>query len=54
MQHKKVLADIQDCINIDSATDNCLQITRMTRLNMAINNLQDCIESLAVFCNDNK
>lgn len=51
---KKVLADITDCINIDSATDNRLQIERIARLDIATSNLQDCIESLVVFCNDNK
>lgn len=51
---KKVLADITDCINLDSATDNNLQVNRLARLVMATNNLQDCIESLSIFCNDNK
>lgn len=51
---KKLLADITDCINIDSATDNSLRIERIARLDIATNNLQDCIESLIVFCNDNK
>lgn len=51
---KKVLADITDCINIDSATDNELQVERLTRLVMATGNLQDCIESLVIFCKDNK
>lgn len=51
---KKVLADITDCINLDSATDNNLQINRLARLDIATNNLQDCIESLVAFCESNK
>lgn len=51
---KKLLSDIIDCINIDSATDNKLQINRLARLDIATNNLQDCIESLVLFCDSNK
>lgn len=52
---KKVLCDIIDCINIDSATDNKeLQIERSARLNIAVSDLQSCIESLIVFHDSNK
>lgn len=51
---KKALSDIQDYINLDSATDNKLQVERLTRLNLAINYLQDTIESLVIFCDSNK
>lgn len=51
---KKALADITNNINLDIATDNKLQINRLLRLEMATNNLQDCIDSLGMFYNDNK
>ena len=50
---KKILCDIQDYINLNSATRQGIQIDRLTRLGMAINYLQEAIESLNQFSNSN-
>lgn len=49
-----MLSDIIDCINIDCATDNEFQIARKTSLELATDNLQNCIGSLAIFIENNK
>lgn len=51
---KKQLSDIINFINLDSATGNKLKLDRITRLDIATTNIQDCIESLVLFCDSNK